>query len=482
MQEQQITLEEMLSANDGAPEYDMSQYDMSEEYPNSAGDELSTIVSNDGDIPEYQANYVMNADGKYLNVLTKSILAPMAYDHKHLNQTPLNSKGFHIKPSTAVSGLLTVVDGLMYSPVMPIIFTYNGKTMLNEYRDPDYGAVIDENNIAYNMMKLHMSHLFNDPETEQLMMDWMAHQVQNIGRIVRYCPVIIGVPGDGKTTIFEFIRAAISNENAGLVSSDVLKSTFTDWATGSAVVGFEEIRISGSERYNVTDKIKPFITNAVIEIHGKRIKGMKMHNYTNYIGFSNHADAIPVDEVDRRYWVMHTQFFGNGRFSADEYSSYFDSMYKIIEERPQSIRAALLQHVISDKFKIMRVAPVTDAKSNMISKSMPEGALSLLEVIDALGGDVPWANDEWVNGTLLSSEKSNLNMNISQGMEFIDKYPSGKAIEKCFADIGYTHSKSVQIRSGSGRRKCVIYSKVKIESTSKYSVGGETVKYISNSK
>lgn len=66
---------------------------------------------------------------------------------------------------------------------------------------------------------------------------------------------------------------------------------------------FEEVKFHGHNRYDVVNKLKPYIANNRVEKHGKGKDPGNILNVTNYLMLTNHEDAIPIEEGDRRYFV-----------------------------------------------------------------------------------------------------------------------------------------------------------------------------------
>ena len=113
---------------------------------------------------------------------------------------------------------------------------------------------------------------------------------QKPGKKIGWAPVIVDVEGDGKTSLGEALKAAMGPHVAD-VSSDELKSDFSERAQGKAVRVMEEIKIDGERRATVMDKLKPKIANAEVRIVPKGKSGGSVVNVTNYIALTNHMDA-----------------------------------------------------------------------------------------------------------------------------------------------------------------------------------------------
>lgn len=142
----------------------------------------------------------------------------------------------------------------------------------------------------------------------QTLVDWMAHNVQHPGVKVRWAPLIKGVEGDGKTVLGSIMAAVMGRSNVRNVSPKVLGTDFTGWAEGSCVAVLEEIKLTGHNRYDILNALKPFVTNDSIEVHRKGKDTYDAVNTTNYIAFTNYPDALPLTDTDRRWWIVFSPF------------------------------------------------------------------------------------------------------------------------------------------------------------------------------
>ena len=125
-------------------------------------------------------------------------------------------------------------------------------------------------------------------------------------------------------------------------------------AHGSVVNIVEEIRIKGDDKWRIMDRLKPFITNSMIQIEekGRPSHCSKLHKLST---FTNYKDALPITNDDRRFCVMYGRiqneqelfdYFG-GRDAA---SDYFETLFSESEKTCWRIKNVLLNHKISEDF------------------------------------------------------------------------------------------------------------------------------------
>ncbi len=246
---------------------------------------------------------------------------------------------------------MDVVHLLMYIPFMGELFTINGVQCANLYRPvsaPKRAGVSlsldDESCLSW--LGDHFALTIPDEVHRTHVLQWYAHNVVNPGVKIRWSPVEVGIEGDGKSIKAEMLRAAMGAENVGTVTSSTLvESSFTDFAHGKAVNICEELRLQGKSRFDVANKMKPLITNDRIEVHPKGMPAFECLNTTNYLGFSNYRDCLPLSDTDRRWMMLFSEWTSIAKlndkihelFEVDP-DVYWDRLWKVIKDRPDICR------------------------------------------------------------------------------------------------------------------------------------------------
>ncbi len=330
---------------------------------------------------------------------------------------------------------LPTVSSKMYWPGFGRIFSSdNGLTHLNTYEEggvapcDDLGG--DED--AQAIVKLFLAHVANtvDSEREQrILIDFMAFVYQNPGKRVRWALLLKGIEGNGKS-YFYTVMQSILGVRARVVSTTAIDSAFTGWAEGALLVGVEEIRISGTNKYAILDKMKPIITNDTIAVVHKGKDEKHVPNFTSYIMFTNHADAIPVGDNDRRYCVIATrhsrqQDLFDQHGGRDGAAAYFTRLFDESARRPDALARFLLDWKISDDFSASGRAPETEGLLAMRAMHVSEERDAIEEALDnhacaIIGPDV-------IDVTYLNS------LVVMDGKEL----PRTKALGHILSDMGF---------------------------------------------
>lgn len=301
---------------------------------------------------------------------------------------------------------IPVVNGRRYEPGRDSIFHSDEGTFANTYSEvgipelPEVSIPRDRRNVE--RVKKHIAHLLVDEKEQRMFLDWISWIVQNPGKHVNYAILLQGVEGDGKSFWAELMREVMGPYNVQMLNAHIFESDFTDWAAGQCLSCVEEVRIvKATNKYEVINRIKPFITNKWVEIHPKGRATFNAKNTTSYLLFSNYKDALPLDDDGRRYLVLFSQWQRKAQLThfKMENPRYYKELYGAIDESAGAIRAWLMNHEQHEDFDPEGDAPTTAARAFMVKQSKPE-FIQLLENIISEDEELAACSD-LVNVTIL---------------------------------------------------------------------------------
>ena len=263
-------------------------------------------------------------------------------------------------------------------------FVHEMKHYLNGYSGLTVPAVAQDwkDRDAWRTVRNHIRRLLSGEHEAELLIKWMAHNVQHPGLKILWAPIIYGPPGCGKSTIERLMSGVMGQRNVKGINMDEIYSTFTGWAEGACLRFIEEIRIVGHSRHDVMNKLKPFITNERITIVKKGMDGLDVLNTQNYCAFTNFADAIVLDKEDRRYGVFSTRAKTRAETVELFDQAYWNELYEAINDHPGDIRAWLMDVDLSD-FDRISAPPMTQGKMDMIEATRSDEVVNLEAVIEA---------------------------------------------------------------------------------------------------
>jgi hypothetical protein len=332
---------------------------------------------------------------------------------------------------------LQTVDRLFFMPDTDELFCErNGFQALNTYRR---GGVtpcetLDEDGQAVvNLFLRHIAWTFPDKAEQVLVLDWMAHVYQRPGQRVNWALLIWGVQGSGKTLLFNILQRIIGSENTKDVSPSSLKTDYNDWAVGGIVGCVEEIRVSGHNKWAVMDIMKPAITNDFLAINPKgKTSYSGAPNFCSYMMLTNHQDAIPVNDADRRFCVLFsahndTQAMEVDHGGAKGLAEYFRTLFDgCVYRRPDAMARFLSHYAISPSFDHKGRAPRTKAFSRMVEANVSDDQALIRDIIEDHGSDI--LSDQIICVTELKAQA----MLKSDG-----ELPTGRALGQILREIGY---------------------------------------------
>jgi len=365
---------------------------------------------------------------------TPSWLAPWIYyelDNEFVNtihpEYRINSRAFDAKFSRMAEAAsaempasifaisrceVPTVSRLYFMPdTEDMITERDGLTVLNTYRR---GGVTpcevldDEGQEAVDLFLAHIKNTFSDEREQTILLDWMAHVYVNAGQRVNWAMLIWGVEGNGKTIFFNILQCLIGSVNTKDISPSAINSQYNDWAAGGIVGCVEEIRIAGSNKWQILDSMKPAISNDTLAIHpkGKAMFG-NAPNHCSYMMTTNHSDAVPMSQNDRRFCVLFSrqedkEALFNQHGGEAGTSAYFKKLFGlVVGKRSDAIARFLLDYKISDDFDYKGRAPKTYGLEQMREANVSEDVASIRALLEDHGSAV--MNDKMICVTELKT-------------------------------------------------------------------------------
>jgi hypothetical protein len=197
------------------------------------------------------------------------------------------------------------VHGTCFRPELPAghIISEEGRSLINTYVPINTGR--RQGDITPFLS--HMALMLPNETDRTILLSYISACVQYPGVKFQWAPLIQGIQGNGKTLIISAVSYAIGHRYTHLPNASDLGSNgqkFNQWIQNKLLIGVEEIYVS--DRREVSEALKPLITNPRIEIQGKGDNQITGDNRANFIICSNHKDAVLKTLTDRRYCVFYT--------------------------------------------------------------------------------------------------------------------------------------------------------------------------------
>ena len=336
------------------------------------------------------------SDDRFFNLETKISTTQQGFNAMY-DREALTKKDIldgRSSPSSTASALalnkykIPTVAGRRYEPGRDSVYHAPDGVFANTYPEheipqkPEKVLPRDKRNVE--RVKRHIAHLLASEREQRLFLDFLSWVVQNPGMHANYAVLLQGVEGDGKSFFAQLMRAVMGVTNVRMLNAHILENTFTDWAVGQCLACIEEVRlIKHANKYEIMNRIKPFITNDHIEVHPKGKAVYNAKNTTSYLLFTNYKDALPIDDDSRRYLVLFSRWQRKDLLDAfkDENPDYYEKLYATFEESAPALRQWLLDHQQLDGFNPRGDAPVTSARAFMVRQAQPEFIQQLTDLI-----------------------------------------------------------------------------------------------------
>jgi hypothetical protein len=207
----------------------------------------------------------------------------------------------------------------------------------------------------------HLAYLFPVERVRNMVLDWLAWVLKNLDKKPKHALFVRGeIQGTGKSFIGDVFAALIGENNRTPVDQGDFETPHNGWQMRTKLVTCEEVR---SLSLPATRKLHGWITQPKLHINEKNMPQVTIPDVIAYLFFSNKADALPIDDSDRRYLIVGTDAKPRGR-------EYYCRLYDLLDD-PAALAAIKHQLMTRDigTYTAAGAAPYTDAKGAMIEAS-----------------------------------------------------------------------------------------------------------------
>jgi len=348
--------------------------------------------------PEWCNDWVyVNSHAGFMSLKTFNVHKAESFNIENGIKVPFGDRGGK-QPANAFvteNGFVEKVDAVAFLPTCKDRFAYIDKCKVlncfNPHTVPVEAEKFTKEGLAsIEVINKHIRFICGNDNDAKFFLQWIAHQVQYPGKKILWAPVIQSIPGVGKSFFGQLLRSMIGTRNVGTVNPMQVSSNFNGWASNVVVNVLEELRVRGHNRYEVVNALKPLITDEMIQINEKGVKPYMTNNTANYICFTNDKDALPMDEVDRRWWVIFVEISSLSempKYVGMEADEHFDLLFGGMRAHADEVRKWFLEYDISDSFLSTKQAPMTEHKRSMVTteESGFEGLSEIRDVIETGG-------------------------------------------------------------------------------------------------
>jgi hypothetical protein len=204
-------------------------------------------------------------------------------------------------------------------------------------------------------------------------LDWQAYNVQFPGSKINHAIVMLGRHGIGKNTAFEPLLRAVGPHNCKAIKPEVLLGGFSHFLETQLIIIEEMMNF---EKRAVCNKLKDWLASTPssrVEVNKKHQQPYSIPCIQNWIITTNHADAIALEETERRFWVHDC-----GSHEPDK--EHLRGLWKWFDDQGgvEACVGYLLKRDIAS-FDPYAAPPETEAKREMLRNTQPRQVRWLCE-------------------------------------------------------------------------------------------------------
>lgn len=340
---------------------------------------------------------------------------------------------------------LDTVENMLYRPMCDLFFEENGIRYINRYTPhplPIPKTLSDDQLKTQKIFLNHVHNLIPDKRDAHLFIDFLAYCVQNPGDKIKYSVLLQGVDGDGKSYFAEAMGLILGADNINIINCEEIEERYTGWAANASMGFVEEVRIQGHNRFEILNKLKDKHTNDIVKIREIYGKPYKTVNTLNYVMLTNFKDAIPINDNDRRYFILFSRFQSKQDIKqfTDKHPDYFDDLYDYTRAHPEALKKLLMGWDFSEEFNAKKIAPLTQDREIVINESKDIDADDFNYLIESnLDIDIC---DDLLNVTKLQDLNGSYGSDFDEDgddKKFTIEFPQSKTLSILLKKLGFAY-------------------------------------------
>ena len=259
------------------------------------------------------------------------------------------------------------VDVLTWSPGRDVITrSPEGQMAINTWK-PSKNTILTPGWADKARIFIEHVELIFDKDAPKFL-DWCAHIIQKPGELPSFGFVHIAREhGLGRNWIAAVLaRLMPGNVAASLDLVGMLNSNYNERLSRCLLAIVDEIHVGGSSDWRHSNKLREIITADRRHINPKYGRQRVEFNCCRWLIFSNHTGAVPLDEKDRRFYVVQS-------FSRPRDPDYYKILYSNLGNRQfiKSVGEYLKSRDISS-FNCGERPPMNEAKKALIAAAKSE--------------------------------------------------------------------------------------------------------------
>ena len=179
----------------------------------------------------------------------------------------------------------------------------------SEIEETPYGEAYAKLSFSCPNISKLIKHVLGDGDTEfEHFVNWLAYIYQEKQKSMTAW-IFTGVPGTGKGVLVQKVLKPLFGEmQVPMRSLENIEEQFNLYMRTALFLVVDEFRMGDSGNVGkMADKLKHQITEPTLTIRAMRTNQIELPSFCNFIFLTNRADAVRIEEGDRRYNVAPRQ-------------------------------------------------------------------------------------------------------------------------------------------------------------------------------
>lgn len=224
----------------------------------------------------------------------------------------------------------------------------------------------------------HLAYLIPDNAERDNVHRWLAHIVQRPEELPGWHVLMIAENtfGTGRNWVSHAVACMLPEYTVEDLPLKRLLEGKHNSEIERAILGVvDEIHEGGKGQWDKEQELRSFLSAKKRTINPKFVKPYEIRNFLRVLMFSNHADALPLPEADRRHYVAQCTTTPRPR-------AYYVALYDALKDR-RTLRSMyeLLRTIDLTGFDIAGRAPESAAKTEMIAESRSDEETELRRIV-----------------------------------------------------------------------------------------------------
>jgi hypothetical protein len=330
--------------------------------------------------------YIVGTE-RFLDTQTGALLSASQFAAVNSDLIPVGLKGEKSAPNVFLNAGGRRVMRQTYRPGAGLLMSEHNEfgvsvPAVNNWRPPRFKPA-PSTDADIKVWLDHASLVLPDASEREFILDWMAIILQHPGIKINFAPLLIGAQGIGKDSLFVPVLRAVGGHNVSTIDPTQLESPFNGWIQRQLIVVEE---MAATDRTWLHERMKRFLVAPpdTVPVNEKNVKQYEIPNIQCWLMFSNHEDAVPVSDDDRRFWVYISP-------AKRPDPSYFAALYTFYGEPSQDgsgktgaekIAGWLMQRDVS-KFDPKAAPPWTTSKTRVARAALPAAGRWVLDEVES---------------------------------------------------------------------------------------------------